>query len=182
MKGLLTIEYLISFIAFIILITYIYLSYSANIPTFISEVNKEAVRSDAYQLSEILINDPGEPPNWNQSSSNNDIKRVGLSDQNSNKANLINFNKTEKLKNNFTCSDPDLYKSLQKKLAMDEQFSIIISEINMTNGNRELLYACNPPTPLKTAINITVTRIVAINDTRDFLSGILKPAELIVQM
>jgi len=178
MKGQLTVEYLASFIVFIILITYIYLSYSANIPTFIEEVRKETARSKCYQLSEILINDPGKPQNWNQSTNNNEIKRIGLSDQNSNKANLIHFNKTEKLKNDFNCTNETEYKQLQEKFALSNQFSIVISEIQ-NNGIREILYLCNPPKPFIASINMTITRIIAINDTR---TNELKPAEVIIQM
>lgn len=64
MKGQATIEYLVSFIIFTGLIVYVYLSYSSNIPRFIEEVRKEDIRSKAFQLSEILINDPGNPVNW----------------------------------------------------------------------------------------------------------------------
>jgi hypothetical protein len=181
MKGQLTIEYLASFIIFVILISYIYLSYSANIPLYVEEVRKETARSNAYQLSEILVNDPGEPPNWNQSTNNNELKRIGLSDRNSNKANLIYFNKTEKLRDDFDCANEAEYKQLQQKLALNKQFSIAISRI-LNNGNREILYVCNPPTPIITAINITVVRIVAINDTRTDPKGELKPGEVIVQM
>jgi len=61
LKGQLTIQYLASFIFFLGLVIYIYFSYSANLPAFVEEVRKEDVRSKAFQLSEILINDPG---NW----------------------------------------------------------------------------------------------------------------------
>ena len=63
LKGQLTIQYLASFIFFIGLIVYIYFAYSANLPAFVEEVRKEDVRSKAFQLSEILINDPG---NWTE--------------------------------------------------------------------------------------------------------------------
>ena len=64
MKGQLTIQYLASFIFFIGLIIYIYFAYSANLPAFVEEVRKEDVRSKAFQLSEILVNDEGNPVNW----------------------------------------------------------------------------------------------------------------------
>lgn len=64
LKAQLTIEYLASFITFIGLIIFIYFTYSGNIPEFIEEVKKEDVRSKAYQLSETLVNNPGDPPNW----------------------------------------------------------------------------------------------------------------------
>jgi len=175
MKAQLTIQYLISIIVFIGLITYIYISYSANIPAYIQEVRKEATRSKAYQLSELLINDPGEPKNWNQSSSVNEIKRIGLLDQSSNRQNLISWNKTEKL-TELT------YEQIQERLALEgEQFSIIISKIR-DDGSREILCAISPPVSEERVINITITRIIVINDTRYILSGVFNASELIVQM
>ena len=60
LKGQLTIQYLASFIFFLGLIIYIYFAYSANLPAFVEEVRKEDVRSKAFQLSEILLNEENE--------------------------------------------------------------------------------------------------------------------------
>lgn len=181
MKAQLTIQYLISFIVFIGLITYIYISYSANIPTYVQEVRKEATRSEAYQLSELLINDAGEPKNWDQLPINQ-IKRIGLLDENLNKQNLISSKKTEKLKNDFSCSSEASYNQLREKLGMeDEYFSIIISEID-NSGGRKPLYTCIPPISFERSVNTTTTRIVVTNDTRSIQSGFLNATELIVQM
>ena len=143
------------------------------------EVEKEATRSRAYQLSELLINDPGEPKNWNQTSSNDEIKRIGLSDETLNRQNLISSKKTGKLDNDFDCLDDGEYNQLREKLGLeDEYFSIIISEIDIeNNGNRIPIYTCIPSPSAIRSVNTTITRIIVINDT-----GELKPSELIVQM
>ncbi len=173
MKGQLTVEYLISFLVFIGLIAYIYLSYSANIPSFMQEVKKEDIRSKAIQLSEVLINNLGEPPNWNSTSLNSDIKRIGLLDHNSNKQNLISRDKVNKLDSDFNCNIN--YEELQKKLAMNKTFSLIISRID-DDGDRTPLYTCTPPF-VTGMINVTIVRVVALND-----SGILNTTEVIIQM
>lgn len=173
MKGQMTIEYLISFIIFVGVIAYIYLSYSANIPGFIGDVAKEHTRSKAFQLSEILVNDPGEPEDWDAST----VERIGLLDESSNKQNLISGDKVDELYNNFPC--PAQYDNLMNKLGMNETFSIIISKY--IGDIRQTIYTCNPPAFIGT-INVTIARIVALNDTQSNPSGILRPGEVIIQM
>ena len=170
-KGQLTLEYLISFLVFIGLITYIYFSYSANIPMYMKEVTKEDTRSKAYQLSEILVNDIGKPANWDDLSLG-EIKRVGLSDEHYNKTNLISRSKIDKL--GSLCSD---FKNIQEKLAIDQLFSVYILDVNPNTGNRQQILSCSPLTFPKKVINATVKRITAYNE-----SGEIKLAELIVQM
>ena len=172
MKGQITVEYLISFVIFIGLIAYTYLSYSSNIPRFTEDVRKETIRSEAYQISEILVNNPGQPVNWQSAN----IKRIGLLDERFNKTNLISKAKIDKLKNNYDCNYPANYSYIMSKLKANRNFSFIISEIDWTNGNRNTLYLCNPPT-FFSSMNITIQRIAAYND-----SGTIKPAEIIIQM
>jgi len=168
LKGQLTIQYLASFIFFIGLIVYIYFAYSANLPAFVEEVRKEDVRSKAFQLSEVLVNDPGDPADWGPA----DPNRIGLSDENSNKPNLISKRKVDKL--GLICSNFD---DVQQKLALDKPFSIYVFEIDQTTGNRNQLLGCASPDFPKTTINATIKRITALEE-----SGNLKLAELIVQM
>ncbi|RKY23329.1 MAG: hypothetical protein DRP62_06125 [Planctomycetota bacterium] len=176
LKGQLTLEYLISFVVFIGLVVYIYLLYSKNIPSFVQEVEKEEVRSKVYQLSELLINDPGEPDDWDV---NPPIERIGLSDQNTNKPNLISKSKIDKLNNTFDCSVDAEYDELQDLFALNRQFSINISDIDQTNGQRTELFVCMPrPGRIRrTGIESKVTRITAYND-----SGDIKLAEVIVKV
>lgn len=176
MKGQLTIQYLASFIFFIGLIVYIYFAYSANLPAFVEEVRKEDVRSKAFQLSEILLNDPGHPIDWwNEPLPN--IERIGLLDENSNKTNLISMDKINRLKN--LCSPPN-FEDVQQKLALDKPFSIYIFNISQTTGERGApLIGCVPLDFPKTSINATIKRITALNNTE---TGELELAEIIVQM
>ncbi len=136
------------------------------------EVEKEKVRSKVYQLSELLINDPGYPINWNK----NTVERIGLSDQNTNKPNLILKYKIDELAK-FGCSDDVDYEELQNLFALDRQFSIKINEINQINGERTEHFNCLPSVISKTGIESKVTRITAYND-----SGEIKLAEVIVKM
>ncbi len=171
-KAQLTIQYLASFIFFVGLVVLIYLSYSTNIPRFVEEVNKENTRSKAYQLSEVLLNDPGEPKDWNNFPKTQ-IKRIGLSDYTTNKTNLILKSKIDKF-HDFDCYTN--FKEVQDKLSLNRSFSIFIFNIT-DNGNRDLLYNCSPLVFPKTGINATVKRITAMNN-----NGKIELAEIIVQM
>ena len=173
LKAQLTVEYLASFITFIGLIIFIYFTYSGNIPGFIEEVKKEDVCSKAYQLSEILVNDPGHPTNWDQLAVSG-IKRIGLSDENSNKTNLISWDKVVELDNQ--CGNFD---DIKRWLGLNKSFSILVFRINEATGQRITppLCECSSPELVKTAINTTVRRITALNN-----SGTLELSEIIVQM
>lgn len=178
MKGQLTIQYLASFIFFIGLVLYIYFAYSANLPAYVEEVRKEDVRSKAFQLSEILLNDPGDPEDWENTTKYDitDINRVGLSDENSNKTNLISKLKVEQLQP--LCS-PD-FSVVQQKLALDKPFSIYVFNISQTTGERGApIIECVPSDFPKTTINATIKRITTLNNTD---TGELELAEIIVQM
>ncbi len=174
-KGQLTIQYLASFIFFIGLIVYIYFAYSANLPAFVEEVRKEDVRSKAFQLSEILLNDPGHPANW-WNGALDDVKRIGLSDENSNKTNLILLDKVKKIDELEFCSD---FKNIQQKLALDKPFSIHIFKIDQVSGIRTIISKCVSSDFPKTSINATIKRITALNNTD---TGELELAEIIIQM
>ncbi len=172
MKGQLTIEYLISFGIFVTLIGYIYLSYTKNIPIFVDEVKKEVTRSEAFQISELLINNPGEPSSWTFAT----VKRIGLSNNTAGKQNLITMNKINEL-SNFNCLVPSEYLSLQKKIATNKQVSLFILDINTIDEVRTPLYTCKSPIIQKTAINTTIRRLTAYND-----GNLIKTAEIIVQV
>ena len=170
MKGQLTIQYLASFIFFIGLIVYIYFAYSGNLPAFVEEVGKEDTRSKAFQLSEILLNDPGDPSNWGPDTYPD---RIGLSDENSNKTNFISRSKVDELES--ICSNFD---DVQQKLALNKPFSIYVFKIDQSTGVRtQILSDCVSPDFPKTTINATIKRITVLNE-----SGYLKLAEMIVQM
>ena len=169
-KGQLTIQYLLSFIFFIGLIVYIYFAFSSNIPKFLEAIEKEDARSKAYQLSEFLINDPGYPIDW-ENQPVDSIKRLGLSDEDSNKTNLLLNSKV----NRFFQICASNFSKIQEKLALNESFSVIFCNIT-SSGEREC-QVCQSPSPPKTAINATIRRIVALN-----VSGDIRLAELIVQM
>lgn len=178
MKAQLTVQYLASFIFFIGLVVYVYFAYSANLPKYVEEVEKEDTRSKAYLLSELLINNPGEPSNWDEVPPQN-WKRLGFADQHNFNGNLILKSKIDKFNEEFDCSDRSNFTKLQKLVGIDRPFSFFLFNISWEDGsgNRFPLIECIPPMIIKKEINVTMKRIVAYND-----SGTLRVAELILQM
>jgi hypothetical protein len=70
MKSQLSMEYYISLTIFILFIGYIFFQLILRSPQFIMEVENERLRSESYQISELLVNNPGEPINWVTSAGN----------------------------------------------------------------------------------------------------------------
>ena len=174
MKGQLTLEFFITMIFFVIFVFYIYQKFATNIPIFIDEIKKEDIRSKAFQISEVLINDPGHPADWTLGN----VERVGLSDENYNKTNLISIDKIADLDDICSGMGGHDYGDLQDYLAIYEPFSIYIFDIDQSTGARAELGSCEPPQGTYRIMNATVRRITAYSDA----FGITGLAEVIVQV
>ncbi|MCX8179290.1 MAG: hypothetical protein N3E38_00935 [Candidatus Aenigmarchaeota archaeon] len=161
MKSQISIEYMIAFTIFLGLIAYIYFQYIGNIRPFIEDVIKEEKRAEAFQISEILINDPGEPINWDANP-----KRIGLANESSNMTNWIKGEKINKL--------GTICPNLNKLLSIDKPINLFIFEVNMNDGKRTLLASCISPTLRVNQINVTLRRYAV------FDGG--KIAEILVQV
>lgn len=172
LKGQLTIEYMLSFLAFIGLMLFIYFQYSSNIPDFMGEADKENSRSVAYQLSEVLLNNPGHPSDWDETS----VERVGLSSELENRENLVSLSKIEDVQS--LCSSN--YENLREKLAFERPFSLYFYEIQ-SGGARNGLLSCSPPGSLRevTEINVIVRRIATFYDYND---DTVKLGELVIEV
>ena len=85
-KGLFNVEYLTVLIMFIIFSTYFTFRMMEQKPAYIAEVQREIFRAESYRLSEMLVDDAGEPANWRALAG---TKRIGLSDESKNVTNLV---------------------------------------------------------------------------------------------
>lgn len=169
MKGQFSIDFYISFIFFIMFVIYLFFQISKIIPNYLNEVNVQTLRSEAYQISELLINDLGEPKDWNilPEDQRNKIKRIGLLDETQNKTNLISQTKATAL--NTICNSADGYEMIKSKIATDYQFSLIL--INRVNN--ETLINCFVSGAMTKPIRVDMRRIVAFDNSY---------GELILQM
>ena len=132
MKGQVSFEYFVALMIFITFILFVALQLISKSMPYRRESKYSTLLSEAYQISEILINDPGEPINWDSSN----VKRIGLLDETKNRTGLLSRSKIDKLaKMN--------YQSVANGLGIDTskyRFSIIIWNstsvmVNVTNAS-----------------------------------------------
>ncbi|MEM7825075.1 MAG: hypothetical protein QXO27_03840 [Candidatus Aenigmatarchaeota archaeon] len=150
MKGQLSIEYYISLILFVFFIVYLSFQIVKITPTYIRELKNENLRIEAYQLSELLINDPGEPINWD---SQPQVKRIGLS-SNENKTNLLSGNKIAAMKTKCSTN----YEDVRRLIGTEYYFSLFLTNETL----RQTI--CQPTNFPVRETNTTITRVVAIDD------------------
>jgi len=122
-KGQFNVEYLTAFGIFALVMLYSYTSISNFIPAYLQRVEEQKVKADAFYLSEVLLNDPGEPPNWLDPQL---ASRIGLLDE---KSMLTNVLSLEKVKS-FCSKGVEVVK---QKTGMDEDFVVIL--IDKDPGN-----------------------------------------------
>ncbi len=170
MKAQLSFEYMIAFGIFIGIVSYIYLSYVRTIPVFVEEVRKEAIRSDTFQISELLVNNPGEPADWSDASTAN---RIGFLDETENLGNLMS--KTKILDAIGYCKTD--YNDFRQRIGTDREFTLVVFDVNIQDGSRTLIDSCTPAIG-KTSVNATIRRIATYTET----NGEKRIAELIVQV
>ena len=161
MKAQLSIEYYASLTIFIVFIGYIFFQLITTSPQFIRESKNERLRIEAYQISEMLINDPGEPIDWPTKT----VKRLGLS-SNQNKTNLLDTNKISI----FSSSCASDYENIRSLIGSEYYFSINLTD----RESGQKLIECKPPIPVKKQTTVSITRIVALDSN--------KAAELVVQL
>ena len=162
MKGQFGMEQLISLSIFIAFVVYFFFQFFSLRPVYLNEVKNEMLRSEAYQISELLVNDPGYPVNWNANPSL--TQRAGLSDETANKANLLSPAKISAF--NSQCSD---YYKIKKWIGTEDDFSIFLTD--KSTGTLEI--SCYNKTIVSQGINVTVRRVVAFGSSY---------GELILQM
>ncbi|MEM5882872.1 MAG: hypothetical protein QXQ77_01350 [Candidatus Aenigmatarchaeota archaeon] len=160
MKGELSfVEYVISVGFFISFVAYIFFLLLRYYPIYLQEMESERKRLEAYQISELLINDPGEPANWDTLDS---VKRLGFLDENKNKTNLLSLAKVNKMRDlmsNDFCAPNYGYEWVKSKIDSEFDFSLTLVNLN----TREILISCFPPKVVITPTNITVRRIVVFS-------------------
>ena len=154
MKGQLGIDFFISLIVFVAFVSYIFVQVSNFKPIYLSQIKAAILRSEAFQLSEILVNDPGYPLNWNDLPSSQ-IQRIGLSDSNKNQTNMLFLPKINKL--NTECNQQNGFENIQQKLDYKKDFMILV--VDRTSGN--ILVNCRPPVIITRNINVSSSRIVS---------------------
>ncbi len=147
-------DFVVVIVIFLVISTYLFFRTFSYKSWYLQKVRENRLELIAYEISEILINDPGEPVDWDAAN----VKRIGLSDEKANLTNLVWMEKIKALAS--ICSN---YEDVRKKLGVssDVWFSI---EIEVPSQNYH--YVCQPTTIISRGFNYTFERVfVARNQT-----------------
>jgi len=156
MKGQISfVEYLAALSVFITSVIFIAYQLIYFVPQYLNEVNDERVRINAFQISELLINDPGNPINWYAAPP---ILRLGLSNESANRTNYLSFTKINSFNN--LCNAQDGYNTVKNLVGSSENFTVILYDLSNLGPS---LIVCEPPISYSSLINTSVTRIVTID-------------------
>ncbi len=159
MKAQLSFEYFITTTLFVIFVVYLIFQVMKITPSFISELKSERIMSEAHQVSELLINDLGEPTNWDTVLLAS-IKRIGLSD-NQNKINLLSPDKITGFVSHFgsVCTSAT-YENVRGLIDTEHNFNL-----NLVDNANNILIKCESPNPpAKPSVKASISRIVAIGE------------------
>jgi len=150
MKGQFSFEQIISLIVFISFASYIFFVVFSQVPVYISEIRNEELRSEAYQISELLINDPGSPPDWYKAGRT--LVRIGLSNETENKTNYVLTDKLNKL--DSICRTGG-YQTIKTAIDTDYEFSINITGSELCPS---IKIDCRPTPPYRSKVSSAIIR------------------------
>jgi|GEM_PF-1920130 len=154
MKAQVNLEFIISVGVFISTLTFVTASVTGIFPEFQNEVNKNILKSRAWQISEILF-EKGYPENWKTL---DEVSMLGFSDDE-----YYILNKT-KLTAINQC-DSASYDKLRKLFSIGVRRDFIINiTLLEKNGEREYVY-CGPKVISLAAPKLWVTRFALINES-----------------
>lgn len=109
MKSQAGLEFYAAILIFVLSVTYIFIQIIMVMPKGIEEIRRQTLMSEAFQISEILIKDFGEPANWYSDLST--AKRIGLANESFTQVGIISYQKAI-VANNTCNSNYDLFKRL----------------------------------------------------------------------
>lgn len=142
------------------------------IPSYINEIKAERLRSEAFQVSELLINDPGNPLDWTPNPTN--AMRIGFSDQGYNKTNLLSSTKISAF-GSLNCLNLGTYSTIKNKLGLDYDFSLTLK-----NSTGARMIDCHPSISRFKNLNTTIRRVISYVDYSD--GGKIKYGEMVLMM
>ena len=166
MKGQISFDYYVSLIIFVFFAVYFLFQITNLVPNFVGLMEEQRIRSEAYQISELLINDVGNPNDWDSlvPGSESSINRIGMSDETRNSTNLLAISKINDLESVCTTQGHEF---LRSRMGTDLQFSVFV--IDRTDDS--VLLDCLPPNvntttgePFLRGFSVSASRIVAFDD------------------
>jgi hypothetical protein len=161
-KGQINVEYIISITIFITIALYFAVQVMQRTPAYIRASRNEYLQSEVYQISELIINNAGEPSNWETlwQASPQSVLRFGLSS--GQKVNLLSTGKIQML--GTACSSaPNYYDNVRSRLGIDPQdYQISLFIKDAVNG--ATLLDCMPTSIISRQSVVTFRRMVALSN------------------
>lgn len=159
MKGQLSVDFIVALIVFISLSFYLAFQILNIVPNYLQEVRLQEIRSEAFQISTLLVNDVGLPQNWHDLDDDDldEIERIGLSGSLT-RTNIVSIQKLDTLQE--ICSSDERDGLFKKWFATDLTISILV--FDRTDG--EILLDCIPVSPTSPVLVATASRIVSFTD------------------
>lgn len=158
-KGQVSAEFYIALLAFIGVLAYISFQLFQTVPASSANAREEAIRIEAYQISELLVNDGGHPLNW-ETRPLAEIRRIGLSDSEKNITNYLSRAKIDRL--NAICASPTGYQDVRNILAIQNEMSITFIEHALPS---DTTWICKSTVTTNKKITFNVSRTVSIDGT-----------------
>ena len=132
-------------------------------PRYLRSIKEEILRSDSYRISEILVNDDGEPGNWTLYGFD-DWKRFGLSNESSIMPNYLSLTKIALF--NDSCQDgvivSDGYGFVKDRLDAGHDFAVTINA-SAISGIEPVFMRCASRMPTTGTVAV-IRRIIAVDN------------------
>lgn len=177
LKGQFNVEFFTVLILFVGFAAYFSTKLMGIGPIYIKEANKAIVRAEAYRISEMIINNPGVPSDWDvlvgNATAENQIMRVGLSDHLQNKTNLLSDDKINSI--SVLCDGLEGYEEIKSLIGAEHDFLMMLTELTRELG--ELRIDCGSTGFGENAA--LIKRLVVFDSEND---GELDYGELVVQV
>lgn len=144
MKGILDIEFAVSLFVFLVVLSFVTISIVGTIPLLREQALTDDIRSKAWQLSELLVFDTGEPSSWTIET----VRRIGLSN-----GTRYGIDSTKITRLRTLCDGRDGYLRVKELLTVSVRNDIMIT---ITEGGAS--FRCAPPAISSIAPTAVVTR------------------------
>lgn len=155
-KGQLSVDFYVALVIFLGFLAYITFQLFQTVPESSANVKEETIRIDAYQISELLINNAGYPLNW-EIQPLADVKGIGFSDPAKNMTNYLLRAKLDRF--NTICQTPTGYQDIKKILEIRNEMTITFIEHTLP---ADTTWVCKSSVPTNKKVAFNVSRTVSV--------------------
>ena len=162
-KGQLSLDFYIALIIFLGFLAYLAFQLFQTVPEASENVREESIRIEAYQISELLVNDGGDPNDWYDTvkyPNIADFNRIGLSNSIKDITNYLSRQKIDRLEK--ICVTDGNYQAVKDKLDVQNEMSITFVEHTLPT---DTTWICKSSTLTNKKTAFNVSRTVSVDGT-----------------